>query len=60
MENDRLDLVWGAANIAAILGRSRQQAYNMLSKGELPAKKIGDRWVARRSDLERFFTEAAA
>ncbi|TPW27797.1 helix-turn-helix domain-containing protein [Martelella alba] len=59
-ENEKLDLVWGAADIAKVIGQSRQVTYNMLSKGELPAKKIGDRWVARRGELDRFFTGAVA
>ncbi|MET3601413.1 helix-turn-helix domain-containing protein [Martelella mangrovi] len=55
-----MDLIWGASKIAKIIGRSPQQTFFMLQKGELPAKKVGNRWVARRSDLEHFFSEAAA
>ncbi|EJZ22432.1 DNA-binding protein [Rhizobium sp. Pop5] len=55
----KLDLVWGGAEIAQIIGRSRRQTFHMLETGQLPAKKVGDRWVADRSKLIAFFTEAA-
>ncbi|AQZ50547.1 helix-turn-helix transcriptional regulator [Martelella mediterranea] len=60
-ENETLDLVWGAAEIAKVIGLSRPQTYNLLNKGELPAKKMGPRkWVARRSELEKHFSGTAA
>lgn len=55
-----LDLVWGAGAIAEVIGRSARATFHMLEKGELPAKKVGGRWVAERGALLRFFLEAAA
>lgn len=53
-------LVWGAEAIAEIIGRSVRATFHMLDKGELPAKKVGGRWVAERSKLIAFFMEDAA
>jgi len=55
-----LDLIWGASAIAKVIGRTDRQTFGMLEKGQLPAKKVNGRWVAERSKLIAFFTEAAA
>lgn len=52
----KIDLVWEVASIARVIGRSPRQTVYMLSCGELPAKKVGGRWVAERGALLRFFT----
>jgi hypothetical protein len=51
-----LDLIWGAAAIARVLRKRPSAIYHMLEAGRLPAKKHGGQWVARRADLERYFT----
>jgi hypothetical protein len=59
--NDKgLDLLWEVEEIANLIGRSPRQTFHMLKKGELPAKKVGGRWVAERSKLVAFFMETAA
>ncbi|MBT1155756.1 DNA-binding protein [Aminobacter anthyllidis] len=58
--NSNIELVWGATAIAELIGRSARATFHMLEKGELPAKKVGGRWVAERGALLRFFLEAAA
>ncbi|MCA1403720.1 DNA-binding protein [Ensifer sp. IC3342] len=55
-----LELIWGAEAIAKIIGRSTRATFYMLDNGELPAKKVGGRWVAERSKLLSFFLEPAA
>ena len=55
-----LDLVWGAAAIAAVIGRNERQVFGMLEAGQLPAKKVGGRWVASRKNLQKAFEEDAA
>jgi hypothetical protein len=50
-----LSLIWGAASIAAELGVSQRQCFYMLETGKLPARKIGDRWVADRIALHALF-----
>lgn len=55
-----IDLVWGAEAIATVIGRTARQTFNMLDKGQLPAKKVGGRWVAERGKLLAFFLEGAA
>ncbi|MBY3472070.1 helix-turn-helix domain-containing protein [Rhizobium laguerreae] len=55
-----IDLIWGAEAIAKLIGRSQRATFHMLDSGELPAKKVGGRWVAERSVLIRFFNGEAA
>ena len=57
---ETIDLVWGVSAIAKLIGRSDRQTYDMLAGGHLPAKQIGNRWVAKREAIERFFEETAA
>jgi len=55
-----LELIWGADAIAKLIGRSTRATFYMLDNGELPAKKVGGRWVAERGKLLSFFMEPAA
>ncbi|WP_102960229.1 helix-turn-helix domain-containing protein [Mangrovicella endophytica] len=55
-----LDLVWGIKSIAKLIGRTERQTYGMCDAGQLPARRVGQRWVAERSALARFFAEPAA
>ena len=57
---ENIELVWGASEIAKLIGRSTRSTFHMLDSGELPAKKVGGRWVAERGKLIGFFTEDAA
>ncbi len=51
------DLIWGAANIAAFIGRSKRSTCAMLEAEQLPAKKVrGAGWCASRARLRAFFT----
>lgn len=61
MENHEIadDLVWGASAIAKLIGRTDRQTFHLLSSGELPAKRVGGRWVASKTKLIAFFMEAA-
>jgi len=56
----KIDLVWGGEEIARVIGRTPRITFHLLEKGELPAKKVGGRWVAERGKLLRFFMEPAA
>ncbi|WLS07183.1 DNA-binding protein [Shinella sumterensis] len=58
--SDSLDLVWGGEEIAKVIRRTPRITFTLLEKGELPAKKVGGRWVAERSKLIAFFTGEAA
>lgn len=58
--SSKLDLIWGADEIAKVIGRSRRSTFDMLDKGELPAKKVNGRWVIERSRLIAFFMDTAA
>jgi hypothetical protein len=53
------EVIWGAASIAREINRTPRQTYNLLENGELPAKRIGGRWVATRRNLRRLFSEVA-
>jgi len=59
-KDPKLDLIWEVSDIAKLIGRSARQTFHMLNKGELPAKKVGGRWVAERSKLIAFFMDSAA
>ncbi len=54
-----MELIWGGEEIAKVIGRTARVTFTLLEKGELPAKKVGNRWVAERSKLVAFFMEAA-
>lgn len=55
-----IEVVWGCAEIAKVIGRSTRATFHMLEKGELPARKVGKRWVAERGKLLRFLIGDAA
>lgn len=54
------DLAWGVEEIAAAIGRPERATYHLLSKGELPARKVGGRWVASKRRLLAFLSGTAA
>lgn len=55
LEND-LQVLWGAAAIGAVIGRTKRQTYHMLTRGELKgAKLIGGRWCITREALRAIF-----
>ncbi|MCV3738355.1 DNA-binding protein [Rhizobium sp. TRM96647] len=56
---EKIDLVWGAEDIATVIGRTPRVTFHLLNTGALPAKKVGGRWVAERNTLVRFFMETA-
>jgi len=58
--NESLELIWGINAIARLIGRTDRQVFHMVSTGQLPAKKVGGRWVAERSKLIAFFMDDAA
>jgi hypothetical protein len=43
--------LWGVKEIAPIIRRSPRQAYELLEKGLIPAKKCGKTWVTTRRRL---------
>ncbi|WP_037462035.1 hypothetical protein [Sinorhizobium fredii] len=55
-----IDLIWEVDEIAKLIGRTSRQTFHMLQTGQLPAKKVGGRWVAERGQLIRFFMDTAA
>ncbi|WP_313522269.1 DNA-binding protein [Shinella sp.] len=57
---EKIDLVWGAEEIAKVIGRSVRVTFHLLTTGAIPAKKVGGRWVIERNKLIAFFMEDAA
>lgn len=55
-----MELLWEVSEIGKLIGRNERQTFHLLSTGQLPAKKVGGRWVAERSKLIAFFMEDAA
>ena len=49
------DILWGADAIARYIGRSRRQTFHMLQTGLLPARKVGDQWIASKAELRQRF-----
>lgn len=49
--------IWGAAEIATLIGKSTRATFHLLEKGELPAKKVGGRWVTSRGQIEKHFED---
>ena len=49
--DENSDLVWGAAEIGPVIGRSARITFYLLEKGILPGRKLGGRWVASRKAL---------
>ncbi len=50
-----LDLVWGAANIGAVIGTDTRAAFYLLEKRMIPAVKVGRTWCASRGALRKRF-----
>jgi hypothetical protein len=42
------------------LGLEPKDTLNLLAKGNLPARKVGKRWVATRTELQKLFGIIAA
>ncbi|WP_086023311.1 hypothetical protein [Sinorhizobium fredii] len=59
-QTQSIDLIWEVDEIAKLIGRTPRQTFHMLKTGQLPAKKVGGRWVAERGQLVRFFMGVAA
>ena len=59
-EQENLELIWGVRGIATLIKRTERQTFHLLETGQLPAKKVGGRWVAERGQMIRFFMEHAA
>lgn len=58
--SEEIDLLWEVSEIAKIIKRTPRQTFHLLQAGQLPAKKVGGRWVAERGALVRFFMEEHA
>lgn len=58
MSNEQLTL--NISQAAQLLGVDRKTATALIHRGELPAFRIGTRWMISRSGLEAWITEAAA
>lgn len=52
---DKLDLVWGAAAIAALIGKTPRATFHILEQGQIPCRKVGAQWVASRKALVQHF-----
>ncbi len=55
-----LDLVWEVEGIGREIRQTPRQTANMLARGLLPAKKVGQRWCASRTALREFFMAHSA
>ena len=52
--------VWGAKAIGEVVNKSEKAAFYLLSRGLLPAEKVGESWVSTpRKLLQRIGIKAA-
>jgi hypothetical protein len=58
--NEQEEFIWGAEEIGKAICRTKRQTYHLLERGLLPAKCVGGRWVASRSNLIKFLTASAS
>lgn len=58
--SSRMDLIWGIGDIAKVIDKSFNATAHMLNKGQIPARKVGERWVIERGELIAFFKGKAA
>ena len=56
--NGKDKILWQAPAIAAYVGRDIRTVYALLQRGELPAVKIGRRWMTTEERLDAFIREA--
>ncbi|GAB4240838.1 MAG: hypothetical protein Kow0032_28690 [Methyloligellaceae bacterium] len=49
------DLLKGVPEIARYTGDSERRVYHLAERGLIPAFKIGAKWHARKSQLDRFY-----
>jgi hypothetical protein len=59
VKQESLDLLWGATAIAAMIGKTRRATFHLLENGQIPARKIGNQWVASKQKLRQHFEEEA-
>lgn len=52
--------IWGAKAIAEAINRSERQTYWLLQSGQIPAQKVGDRYVTTWRKLRELFEGTAA
>jgi hypothetical protein len=53
----KLDLLWGAMEIGAVIRCPPRKTYYLLEKGLIPARKVGDSWVSSRTALQDAFRD---
>jgi hypothetical protein len=52
-------VIWGAAAIAKVIGRSEKGAFHALESGKVPgARKVAGRWGLHLRTFHSFFTDA--
>lgn len=54
------DLAWGVGEIASVIERDERATYHLLAKGDLPARKVGGKWVASKQRLLAFLSGQVA
>jgi len=50
---DNFDLIWGAGAIGREINANTRRTFYLLQNGLIPARKIGESWVASRHALRR-------
>jgi hypothetical protein len=56
---DRLDIIWGAPQIARYINKPVPATYRLLEAGQLPARKNGKLWTSTKRELREALTTDA-
>ena len=54
------DLLWGAEEISKVIGRTVTQTQYLLRTEKIPAKRVGERYVASKRKLIEYLLGEAA
>ncbi|MDH3668007.1 MAG: helix-turn-helix domain-containing protein [Paracoccaceae bacterium] len=54
MASENGDFIHGADGLAEYLGVSTRRSFYLLESGQIPAAKIGRRWVTRASAIDDY------
>lgn len=58
-QDNPLGIIWEVKNIAAFIGLTPRQTFNLLHTGKLPGRKVGEKWCAKKDELTAFFASRA-
>ena len=55
-----MNVIWGGENIAKALNCSKRQAFYLLERGHVQAKKVGAKWCTTEEALKLYLADIPA